>query len=152
MIKICDRSLLKPLIVLFRNSIKPSCYPDIWNTAIPLFTFKIVLSICSLKLSYSSSIIPRCFWWDTLSTWILLRLLSGWFWVFFFLENNTSEAVLLVSGLISIFQLKAHLEMKDRSKLRTPALSCLSLTILNREVSSAKSFALDFNPFGKLLI
>ena len=31
MIKICDRSLLKPLIVLFRNSIKPSCYPDIWK-------------------------------------------------------------------------------------------------------------------------
>ena len=31
MIKICDRSLLKPLIVLIRNSIKPSCYPDIWK-------------------------------------------------------------------------------------------------------------------------
>ena len=31
MIKICDKSLLKPLIVLFRNSIKSSCYPDIWK-------------------------------------------------------------------------------------------------------------------------
>ena len=29
MIKICDRSLLKPLIVLFRNSIKSFCYTDI---------------------------------------------------------------------------------------------------------------------------
>ena len=28
MIKICDKSLLKPLILLFRNSIK---YPDIWQ-------------------------------------------------------------------------------------------------------------------------
>ena len=31
MIKICDKSLLKPFIVLFRNSIKSSCYPDIWK-------------------------------------------------------------------------------------------------------------------------
>ena len=29
MIKICDKSLLKPLIILFENSIKSSCYPDI---------------------------------------------------------------------------------------------------------------------------
>ena len=29
MIKICDKLLLKPLIVLFRNSIESSCYPDI---------------------------------------------------------------------------------------------------------------------------
>ena len=29
MIKICDKSLLKPANVLFRNSIKSSCYPDI---------------------------------------------------------------------------------------------------------------------------
>ena len=31
MIKICDKSLLKPLILLFENSIKSSCYPDIWK-------------------------------------------------------------------------------------------------------------------------
>ena len=31
MIKICDRSLLKPLILLFENSTKSSCYPDIWK-------------------------------------------------------------------------------------------------------------------------
>ena len=76
----------------------------------------------------------------------------GWFWVFFFLETNTSWAGLLVSGLISIFQLKAHLEIKDRSLLRTSALSCLSLTIVNRDELSAKSFQLDFNSFGKSLI
>ena len=33
MIKICDRSLLKSLIVMFRNSIKSSCYPDIWKNS-----------------------------------------------------------------------------------------------------------------------
>ena len=31
MIKICDKSLLKPLILLFKNSSQSSCYPDIWK-------------------------------------------------------------------------------------------------------------------------
>ena len=34
MIKICDKSLLKPLILLYENSIKDSCYPDIWKRSI----------------------------------------------------------------------------------------------------------------------
>ena len=29
-IKMCDKSLLKPLILLFGNSTKLSSYPDIW--------------------------------------------------------------------------------------------------------------------------
>ena len=31
MIKICDKSLLKPLTILFKNSISSCCYPDIWK-------------------------------------------------------------------------------------------------------------------------
>ena len=31
MIKICDKSLLKPLILLFQNSAKLSCFPDMWK-------------------------------------------------------------------------------------------------------------------------
>ena len=31
MIKICDESLLKPLLILFKNSLKFSYYPDIWK-------------------------------------------------------------------------------------------------------------------------
>ena len=31
MIKICDKSLLKPLIILFQNSTMSSHYPDIWK-------------------------------------------------------------------------------------------------------------------------
>ena len=31
MIKICDKSLLKPLILLFKNSSQSSSYPDIWK-------------------------------------------------------------------------------------------------------------------------
>ena len=31
MIKICDKSLLKPSILFFKNSSQSSCYPDIWK-------------------------------------------------------------------------------------------------------------------------
>ena len=31
MIKICAESLLKPLLILFKNSLKLSYYPDIWK-------------------------------------------------------------------------------------------------------------------------
>ena len=31
MIKICDKSFLKPLILLYENSTKSSCYPDLWK-------------------------------------------------------------------------------------------------------------------------
>ena len=31
MIKICDKSISKPLLILFQHSIKLSCYPDIWK-------------------------------------------------------------------------------------------------------------------------
>ena len=31
MIKVCDESLLKPLLILFKNSLKLSYYPDIWK-------------------------------------------------------------------------------------------------------------------------
>ena len=31
MIQICDRTLIKPLIILFQNSVKYSYYPDTWK-------------------------------------------------------------------------------------------------------------------------
>ena len=31
MIKICDKSLIKPLMLIFKKSIRSSCYPDIWK-------------------------------------------------------------------------------------------------------------------------
>ena len=31
MIPVCDRLLLKPLIILFQNSVKYSYYPDTWK-------------------------------------------------------------------------------------------------------------------------
>ena len=31
MIKICDKLLIKPLMLIFKKSIRWSCYPDIWK-------------------------------------------------------------------------------------------------------------------------
>ena len=31
MIRICDKSLIKPLMLIFKKSIRSSCYPDIWK-------------------------------------------------------------------------------------------------------------------------
>ena len=48
---------------------------------------------------------------------------------------------------------KLHLPIKNpKIKLRILTLSFLSLTIVKRDVSSAKSLALDFNPSGRSLI
>ena len=59
-------------------------------------------------------------------------------WVFF-LENSTSCAGLVGSGLKSIFQVKTHFEINERSLLSTLALSFSSLTIAKKDVSSGKS-------------
>ena len=61
-------------------------------------------------------------------------------------------AGLLGSGLKSIFQLKADFEINIRSLLRVLTLSFLSLTIVKRDVSSAKSFTFDFNSMDKSLM
>ena len=42
LIKICDRSLRKPIVLLLENSTKLSCYPDIGNDFILYQHIKIV--------------------------------------------------------------------------------------------------------------
>ena len=44
MIKICYKSLLKPLILLFKNSCQSSCYPDIWSRSNIIFAHKKVIN------------------------------------------------------------------------------------------------------------
>ena len=84
----------------------------------------------------------------------LEHCLSLWLddFVCFFLENKTSCPGLLGSELKSNFQLKAHLEINFRSSLRIFALSFSSVTIENRDVSSANSFSFDFNSPGNSLM
>ena len=44
MIQICDRTLLKPLIIIFQNSVKYSYYPDIWKSSNIIPVHKIVIN------------------------------------------------------------------------------------------------------------
>ena len=87
-------------------------------TDIPLLTFGIILSRCCLKLSFSSSIMPRCFWCDVLSTWILFRLMVGWFWICFFLVNKTSCAGLLGSAVFYRFTVFYRKDVYENSEKR----------------------------------
>ena len=63
----------------------------------------------------------------------------------FFVENITSWSGLLGSELKSIFQLWTHLEINNRSLSRKLELSLLSVTLVKKDISSVKSFALEFN-------
>ena len=44
MIKIYDKSLLKPLILLFKNSSQSFCYPDIWKRSNIIPAYKKVIN------------------------------------------------------------------------------------------------------------
>ena len=68
-----------------------------------------------------------------------------------FPENKTSCSGLLGYGLKSIFQLKAQLAQLQII-IENICTFILSLTIAKREVSSANSFALNFNSPGKPLM
>ena len=53
------------------------------------------------------------------------------------------------SGLSSMFHSKVHFQINESSLAISLALSFLSSTMLKIDVSSANSFALFFNSFGK---
>ena len=44
MIQICDRTLLKPLIIIFQNSVKYSYYPDTWKRSNIIHVHKKVIN------------------------------------------------------------------------------------------------------------
>ena len=127
-------------------------FRNLFMTVIPLLVLVRTLSIWLLKFNFSSRMMPKCFCWLALCTWTLLKWIIGWVIFEFFLENNTSCAGFLGSGLNDIFHLYAHLEMMSRSFVRSLALSSLFLTTEKREVPFANNLTLDFNPSGISLI
>ena len=87
--------------------------------------------------------IPRCFWEDVRVTLALLNSNGGWT-VFFTLRlKMTSWACLVVSGLKFIFHWVAQLLILSKTLLRLFAEVWMSCITENKDVSSAKSFALD---------
>ena len=82
---------------------------------IPLLTLHKAVSLRIFKFNFSSRYIPKCSWCEALSTGISWKNIFGWARVMFFLENITSCAGLVRSGLKSIFHLEAHFEINERS-------------------------------------
>ena len=133
------------------NELRGKEFRSLFMTAIPLPALVRTLSVWLLKSNFSSRMMPKFLWWLALYTWTLLKWINGWVIFELFLENNTSCAGLLGSGLNEIFQLYAHLEIISRSFDGSLVLSSLFLTTEKREIS-ANNWTLDFNPSGKSLI
>ena len=72
--------------------------------------------------------------------------------VFFFLEKIVSRACLDRSGLNDIFHWYAQSCIFNRSLLSVEAEVFTQFTMLNKEVSSAKSLTSEFSPSGKSFI
>ena len=66
----------------------------------------------------------------------------------FFLENKTSCAIFVGSGLKDIFHCCAHLFIFSRSLFRFAVISLTISTTENRDVSSAKSLAEQWSSEG----
>ena len=68
MIKICDKSLLKPLIILFKNSTKSSRYTDIWKRSniIPVHKKNDKQLVINYRLIFNKIIFSKiyCFLFD----------------------------------------------------------------------------------------
>ena len=87
--------------------------------------------------------IPRCFWEDVRVTLALLNSNGGWTVFFNFRLKMTSWACLVVSGLKFIFHRECQWLILSESLLRLFVEVWMSCITENKDVSSAKSFALD---------
>ena len=87
--------------------------------------------------------IPRCFGEVVRVTLALSNSNGGWTVFFNFQLKMTSWACLIVSGLKFIFHWVAQLLILSKTLLRLFAEVWMSCITENKDVSSAKSFALD---------
>ena len=104
--------------------------------------------MCSLNDYFLSRVNPRCFWFELNLISDLLKKSSRCVVAFFFLEKIISCASLVWSGLNYIFHWYAQSCNFNRSLLIVETDVFIQFTILNKELSSAKSLILEFNPCG----
>ena len=127
---------------------------NFFNIPIPLLTIGNLSFNCSLKLSFPSSFIPKCFWVFTFSSTRLLKYKSGCFEECDCLEKITSWAYLVGSGLKTIFHCSVHSRIFLKSLFSTlfRLVSKRWQISENKEISSANSFTLLFKlSFGSLI-
>ena len=118
----------------------------------PLFALEIIEETWSDKFSFSSNIIPKCFWCVLLITSSLLKNNGEWIGLISLPEKITSCACFEGSGLKDIFHWKARELIFSRSWFKSDAELLELKTVENKDVSSANSFALVIKPSGKSLI
>ena len=96
------------------------------------------------KDTFESSMIPKCLCSSSFITDVLLKRISGWSVLLFFLENISSTACFFGSGLNDILQSCARCLINSKSWFMSLAAESGSLTTVNNDVSSAKSLTLHF--------
>ena len=82
---------------------------------IPRLDLEIIDLIWLLKGNSESSIRPGCLCSSVFEIGVLLNRIGGWLGGFFFLENISSTACLVGSGLNDIFHLFAYLNLNHDS-------------------------------------
>ena len=101
------RGLTNDLYIV-RRECQGSILLNLLITPIPFIDLVTLSLIWWLKLSFSSTNIPKWFWKLTQETGILLKKTSGWNDLVIFLEKKTAWFCLFKSGLNDIFDWCAH--------------------------------------------
>ena len=105
--------------------------------------------ICSSNLKFGSKGKPKCFLSWIWLTWLSLKFNDGYSLETSFWPNSNCWTCLKRTKLKSIFHCTAHSEILVRSWFKLRVLALMFCTKENKAVSSAKSFRLDCQPFGK---
>ena len=106
--------------------------------------------ICLLNDNLLSGTSPRWLWSELILTSELLKKSSGYVISFFFVEKIISSVCLVRYGLNYIFHWYALLCFFNRSLLSVEAEVFMQFTMLDKEVSSAKSLTSEFSPSSRL--
>ena len=121
------------------------------NTTV-LLTLLSTFCICSLKSSFDSRNIPKCFW---ISDWIMhgpSYVKEGWFEFWSLREKITSCAYLLISDLKLIFHWKAQQLIFFKSWFKPIKDWFISCITEKSEVSSANSLRFEVKLSDKSLM
>ena len=126
-IAIIKMGLINDLYIVSREGLV-NIFCNFLNNPIVLMILLSLSLRCSWKSSLVSKIITVCSWIVDWMTTVLLKFNDGWFGLLSFLENITSCACLLGSGLKLNFHCNAHLCIFFRSSLKFFADKVISWT------------------------
>ena len=138
----------------WKNSLSPFyslCLVKIQKVQVPLLlpTLKIFQTPPCQK---GGRTLCRSFWFEPSLISELLKKSGGYVVVFLFLEKIFFCACLVRSALNDIFRWYGQSIIFNKSLLSVEAEVFIQFTMLNKEVSSAKSLTSEFSPSGRSFI